>query len=72
MDKRDLPPISVMIAAAAYLLPIALGGLVLILLSEPLRIAFGMVAGCLFIWGTVRSINRWHDRRRINGPPDAP
>jgi hypothetical protein len=68
MAERKLPSVSVMIAAATYLFPL----LLVILVSEPLRIAFGVIAGCIFVWVAVRWTNRWRDPRHAKVPPDVP
>ncbi len=67
MRKRKLPQYSVIVAAAAYLIPV----LLVILVVEPFRIAVGVVLGCIFVWFVVRRVNRWHDPRHVK-PPDDP
>ena len=57
-----------MIAAATYLLPVVL----VIVVSEPLRQFFAAVAGCIFVWAVVRSINRRRDPRHAKTPRDTP
>lgn len=66
MTDRKRPTVSATIAAATYLIPLFL----VILVTEPLRIAFGLVLGCVFVWAAVRWTNRWRDPSRARIPPD--